>query len=392
MRIAYLTTYPPTPCGIGEYTRLLIEGLRDKCPRCTIHVYADYFGKPRKPYVDSGTGALIIPCHIRSKPSYKKILGALEKGVEEHGKYDVLHLQHEYGLHPNSEAFIKFVEEAKQYADKVAITLHSVYHSVMGYEYTWFQKRISALTDIVVVHSPLQEFELWSQGVGLDNVYMIPHGTLINPYLNDLKDEVLGSMGIRVGEEVLIATPGFLRWDKGLDLLADAASRLRARGRRFKVIVAGNIQKKKHLPSVRSALNALKGLGDLAIIVRRRLTRDELLRILAASDMVVLPYREKKGLYSVSGILHLAMGSRKPLVVTRIPRLFEYYYLAPELSAPENNTALIAERIDRLLRGTIGWEEVGEKVWGYALKTSWSRIAGMHLEAYSSGGRIYPQV
>ena len=394
MRIAYLTTYPPTPCGIGEYTRFLIEGLLARCPRCEIHVYADYFGKPRSPYIDEDTGALIIPCHVRSRPSYKRILQALRKGAEEHGRYDVLHIQHEYGLHPRSEALAGFVEEASRYADRIAITLHSVYHSLMGHEYTWFQRRISAVADIVVVHSPIQEFELWSQGVGLDNVYMIPHGTFFNPYLKTPREKLLEKLGVRGVEEdeVLLATPGFLRWDKGLDLLVDAALRLKARGRRFKVLIAGDVQKKKHIPMVREVLRRVELLGSTAVTLRRRLSRDELLSVLAVADIVVLPYREKKGLFSVSGILHLAMGSGKPMVVTRIPRLFEYYYLAPELSAPENNTAIIAERIDRLLRGTVDASEISERTWSYAVRTSWSSVASMHLEAYSASSRIYPEL
>jgi glycosyltransferase involved in cell wall biosynthesis len=391
MRIAYLTTYPPTPCGIGEYTRFLIEGLQAKCPRCEVHVYADYYGKPRAPYTDPSTKALVIPCHIRSKPSYKRILDAMRRGVEQHGRYDVLHIQHEYGLHPHSERLISFMEEAKRFADKLAITLHSVYHSLMGPEYTWFQKRVSAIADMVIVHSPVQEFELWSQGVGLDNVYLIPHGTLENPYLGEDKERLLSKLGIDVGDATLISTPGFLRWDKGLDLLADSALRLRARGRSFKLLIAGDVQKKKHIPMVREVLNAVRRLGDTAMLLRRRLSREELLAILAASDIVVLPYRERKGLFSVSGVLHLAMGSRKPMVITRIPRLFEYYYIVPELSAPENNTAMITERIDRLLRGTVDPGEIARRVWSYASRTTWGRVASMHLEAYSSSMPIYPE-
>ena len=393
MRIAFLTTYPPTPCGIGEYTALLIEGLKEQCPRCSIHVYADYYGKPHRPYMDE-RGALVIPCHARSRPSYKRILRALREGVKEHGKYDVLHIQHEYGLHPRSEALIEFVENARKYADKIAVTLHSVYHSLMGHEYTWFQKRVSALADLIVIHSPVQEFELWSQGIGLDNVAMIPHGTLFNPYTKRPRKELLAKIGVKgIGDDdVIVTTPGFLRWDKGLDLLVDAALRLRARERRFKILIAGDVQKKKHLPLVRSVIETVRKLESIAILLKKRLRRDELLGVLAASDIVVLPYREKKGLFSVSGILHLAMGSRKPLVVTRIPRLFEYYYLVPSLAAPENNTAMIAERIDRLLRGTIDVKDVVEKVWNYAVATSWSHVAEMHLEAYSNTGYVYPEL
>ncbi|MDK2384070.1 MAG: glycosyltransferase, partial [Candidatus Korarchaeota archaeon] len=292
---------------------------------------------------------------------------------------------------PRSESLIDFAEKARRFADTVAITLHSVYHSIMGPEYTWFQKRVSALADIVVVHSPIQEFELWSQGVGLDNVYLIPHGTLANPYAGKEKEELLGSLGAEAGGDPLIVTPGFLRWDKGLDLLAEAALRLRARGRRFRLLIAGDVQKKKHLPLVKGIIESVQRLGRTAIILRRRLGRDELLMILAAADVVVLPYREKKGLYSVSGILHLAMGSAKPMVATRIPRLFEYYYLVPELSAPENNTAALAERIDRLLRGSLDPSRVALRVKEYAARTSWSSAAGMHLEAYS-GAHAYPEV
>ena len=60
----------------------------------------------------------------------------------------------------------------------------------------------------------------------------------------------------------------------------------------------------------------------------------EILEVIALADAVALPYIDVKGLYSVSGALHLTMGSLKPVIGSRIPRLIELYQYASRLTFP----------------------------------------------------------
>ncbi len=53
--------------------------------------------------------------------------------------------------------------------------------------------------------------------------------------------------------------------------------------------------------------------------VEKYLSHDQILKLAALADAIVLPYRDKPGAYAASGILHLSMGSLKPIVGTRVP-------------------------------------------------------------------------
>ena len=44
MRIAYLSTYPPTPCGVAEYTRSLVEALKTLANSVEIVILSDKVG------------------------------------------------------------------------------------------------------------------------------------------------------------------------------------------------------------------------------------------------------------------------------------------------------------------------------------------------------------
>ena len=374
LRVAYVSTYPPTHCGVAEYTRMLATAVRSIAPSTKVYVLCNVGGCVEG--FDEEVGAPVYPAFRRRSTSYSEILNVLA-GV---GGVDVLHVQHEYGIYGYGGGLLKAVTEARDegLARKVVFTMHTIHHPLSRRsEALGFQRGLN-VADAVVVHSYLQEFEIQHQGVNPLKIYRIPHGTLINPYSGTPRFKLLRELGLE-GVKVkgfIMAIPGFIRRDKGLDILAEA---LRGLGEvPLTVITAGEVRDAEVL----EVLEGIKGLANL-VLLDRYLSNEEILKLIALSDAVVLPYREELGTYSVSGILHLSMGSFKPIVGTRVPRLIELYQFVPRLTSPPRTPSELAKKI----RWLVGNYEYAiayiAYLYGYAVRTSWIRMARRHISLYN---------
>lgn len=380
IRLGFVSRYPPVKCGIGEYAHFLVEALASVNPGVEVYVFSTSEAG-WEPYRRGA--AMVIPAYERLARDYRGLLDRLA----EVGGVDVLHLHHEYGIYGDGpevfEAMRQAVEEGL--ASAAVATLHTVYHP-MGLE-EGKRERLEAQAaaaglDAVVVHSVLQEFELYSQGFPADRVRRIPHGTHVNPYTGDNPDRLLSELGVEPAEapRPRLVAPGFLRPDKGLYTLLDTARRLREEGFRGSVIVAGEEQGRGGR-EVGERLAAASERGDV-VLLHRYLSSDELLKLMAAADVLVLPYEDRPGKYSVSGILHLAMGSMKPLVGTRVPRLIELYQHAPRLVVPPRSPGGLAALTRWVLDNYDYAVAYMSGLYGYAVRTLWARMARRHLRLY----------
>jgi glycosyltransferase involved in cell wall biosynthesis len=373
MRIGFVSRYPPVHCGIAEYTKMLVSSMLslnlkvDVCIFATDEVYSDAYS--------DDLGIDVHPCYKRFEKNYSNMLNVLA----EIGGVDVLHVQHEYGIFGTERRLIDALLEAKseKLAKKVIITMHTVDHpySERSDETIVFQSWLNEL-DAIVVHSHLQEFELQNQGLNPSEIYRIPHGTLINPYLYLTRRILSRSIGIDDNfKGVILTVPGFLRRDKGVEVLLDALRMLK--DLKFTLIIAGEPKDEELKATVESS-------EFRTILIERYLSSDEILRVVALADAIILPYKDRKGAYAVSGILHLSMGGLKPVVGSRTPRLVELYQHAPKLTVPPNNPVELAKKIEWLVANYDYALAYMAEVYSYAARTQWIRVAHRHLELYKT--------
>jgi glycosyltransferase involved in cell wall biosynthesis len=379
LRVAMVSTYPPIHCGVGEYTKLLLTAMKGKSPNIELVVLAER-GVGRA-YTDPDSGAHVVPAFQAGDPaSYDGVIEALQ----ERGGVDVIHVQHEYGIFGRSNAILERLVEAREekLARAVAFTLHTVYHPFAGNgAEIRFQDAVVSEADAVIVHSPPQEFEIHAQFGGYpSNLARIPHGTAVNPYLSTPRAILASRLGLpkEVLGKFVVSLLGFLRPDKGLDTLLEALEMVH-RGERLAVIVGGEVRDERLAEKLRDASE--EGL----VFIPRYLSTEEILMLAALSDAIVLPYRDPPGKYAVSGILHLSMGSLKPIVGSNVPRLSELYTLAPRLVFHAGDSWELAEK----LRGLLDQERYeftvayASPLYAYAVRTSWPRMAGRHLRLYA---------
>ncbi|MEB2837198.1 MAG: glycosyltransferase [Desulfurococcales archaeon] len=362
---------------MGEYTRLLLTAMRGVDPSVDLLVLAEE--GVGEGYFDDDAEARVVPSFRAREPdSFKGILAALQ----EYDGVDVLHVQHEYGIYGLGTGILDAALEARRerLAGSVVFTLHTVYHPLQGEREVEFQEAVLSEADAVIVHSAVQEFELHAQmGAYPSNLKRIPHGTSVNPYLSWSRLRLARSLGL--GEGILgkfvVSLLGFLRPDKGLDTLLESLEIL-GRGDRLAVIVGGEVRDERLAELVEE--HSAHGL----VFIPHYLSTDEILMLAALSDAIVLPYRDPPGKYSVSGILHLSMGSLKPIIGSNVPRLAELYTLAPRLVFRAGDPWDLSSMLARLLDSEFYDLAVSYAgpLYSYAVRTSWPRMARRHLRLY----------
>ena len=110
---------------------------------------------------------------------------------------------------------------------------------------------------------------------------------------------------------------GYVRKYKGLDLLIDALAELLKKDSTYKLLAAGEFydDEKYYRDKVESLnlVNSVKLLNEF-------IPNEEVAKYFQPSDLVVLPYRSA----TQSGILNLAYGFYKPVLVTNVGGLAEF--------------------------------------------------------------------
>ncbi len=377
MRVVFISSYPPSHCGIAEYCRMLIASLKSISRGLEFYVLSDLVGDGRAWY-DGFAGTHVYPVFVRGGGRVNELLNALS----EVGGADVLHVQHDYSLFGYGDEVLKVAVRAREegLVRKVVFTMHTVHHPYTDEVGTIdFQRRLN-LCDAVIVHSHLQEFELRNQGIAPHRIFRIPHGTLLNPYLGYPRRELLRDLGI--GDEgiegAIAVVPGFLKRDKGLDILLEALKLMRVRRGELTLIVAGEVWDA-------SVVKYVDGLSEVVNLVfwEKYLSRDEILKLAALADIILLPYRSVK-FYSVSGILHLSMGSMKPIVGTSVPKLIELYQHVPRVTVPPDNPGALAEVLKWVISNYDYVVPYMSSLYSYAVRTQWLRMARRHLNLYQT--------
>ncbi|AFH49419.1 Glycosyltransferase [Ignavibacterium album JCM 16511] len=121
---------------------------------------------------------------------------------------------------------------------------------------------------------------------------------------------------IAPNEKVLLFF-GYIRKYKGLDILLEALNLLSSESDKIKLIIAGEFYDDKDFYI---ELIHKYELQNIVIMQNEYIPNEQVKDYFIVSDVVVLPYRSA----TQSGILNLAYGFRKPVIVTKVGGLSEF--------------------------------------------------------------------
>ncbi len=303
--IAFVSTYPPTVCGLATYTESLlgaIAGDRGSGSRLGV---VDVGEDDRS--VDAG---VVVHRHLAGSTR------SLDRAAEVLNGYETVSIQHEFGIFAGPDG-----GEVLDLVDAITVPTAITFHTVLDAP-TRNQRaivdRLALEADRLVVMSDTGSQRLTRRyGIDPDRIDVIPHGA----------NTLFSGPSLVAGDRPLVLTWGLIGPGKGLK------SAIRAFGDlvdlhpspRYLIAGATHPQVKEHDgESYRETLFELVadlGLDHIVEFDDRYLDRVELARLVRSADLVLLPYDSTEQV--TSGVLVEAIAASKPVVATRFPHAME---------------------------------------------------------------------
>jgi polysaccharide biosynthesis protein PslF len=322
-------TYPPTRCGLATFSANTRRGLLSDERMGLVDVLR--LGAP--------------PHGVETKAevhSYWPRGGDPAEAAEACARYDVVLLQHEFGIYDGHEG-----DSVLDIVDVLEVPVVSVLHTVLV-DPSGAQRRIvealaeRSVRSIVLSQSAADRLTSRYR-VDRDRVRTIRHGAEPNRC----------PPRPSTAEPPTLLTWGLLGPGKGIEHAVKAVAVLAGRGLQVRYVVAGQTH-----PNVvaaegehyREALRALAGeLGVAQQVEFDDAYRDwhALHALECSADIVVLPYDSREQV--TSGVLVEALAAAKPVVATAFPHAVEILPGRAGLVVPHEEPEALADAIERLL-------------------------------------------
>jgi glycosyltransferase involved in cell wall biosynthesis len=330
----FLSTYPPTQCGLATFTAALASHLTGGAPGS---------GVVRLLSADAVGGGLAVD---RTAPRvahtwHTDAPGGWVAAVNVLNRFDVAIVQHEYGVYPgvDGDEVLPVLRAVKV---PTIVVLHTVLSSPSTSQRTVLE-RIVATADAVVTMTDTARRRL-TTGYRVDarKVMVIPHGAGRH------------SSAPRVAHTVPhLLTWGLLGPGKGIEWALRALALLRDRDPMPVYTVSGRTHPKvleQHGDSYRQSLKELAaelGVADAVHWDDVYLDQAALSRLIRSADVVVLPYDSTEQV--TSGVLIEAVGAGVPVVATEFPHAVELLADGLGLLVPHQDAEAMAAAIRHAL-------------------------------------------
>jgi glycosyltransferase involved in cell wall biosynthesis len=324
----FLSTYPPTPCGIATFTAALAGELAQ--------------------HAGTTVGVVRIGDHDGGSPD-TRVVGELENGSADSlraatdalNDFDVAVVQHEYGIYGGRDG--DEVLTVLRGLDVPSILIaHTVVSAPTPHQRAVLRAAADAASAIVVMTEAARHRLCDRFDVDASKVATIAHGA-----------SVRGERGITSPARPTILSWGLLGPGKGIEWVIDAMCELQDIRPRPRYVVAGRTHPKvlaAHGEEYRSMLTQRAWAHGVAPSVTFDPSyRDvaSLTALVRSADVVVLPYDSTDQV--TSGVLVDAVAAGRPVIATAFPHAIELLSGGAGLIVPHGDHLAIAYALRRVL-------------------------------------------
>ena len=259
-------------------------------------------------------------------------------------------------------------------------------HDVLPFEESKSLKKILTmfygLADSFIVGNELEKEKLQKYfNVSEKKIHIIYHGIYNlfdkNHFTKNLSRSYLG---IPENKKVVLFF-GFLRDHKGMDTLIRAAKKMKKVEPNLCIYVASAL-KYSSPDLINQYLYLIKKmqLEDVFMLNLKYLESRDIEPVFKAADVVALPY----GKVSQSGVLMMAMGFKKPVVITDVFYEKKWVKDLAGLVAKAKDSDSVADKLLQLLHQQSLANQYGNNGYRYASNNfSWQKAAQQYFQIYS---------
>lgn len=310
-RFGFVSTYPPTACGLATFTAALFDALTlSGSDEGRVSRLLD--GPP------TPGGAEVVSDIVLGDPA------GSARAATSLSDCDVVIVQHEFGVYGGPDG-----QDVLTLLDHVTVPTIVVLHTVLA-EPTTHQRQVleavvGAASAVVTMTRAARDRLLAGYRVDAGKVSIIAHGAP-DSAIPSSSSTALPAAQSREGRPTVL-TWGLLGPGKGIEWAIQAMARLRDIQPAPQYIVAGRTHPKVALregETYRDSLNGLVrqlSLTDAVSLDARYRDATSLADLVASADVVLLPYDSTDQV--TSGVLIEAVAAGKPVVATRFPHAVE---------------------------------------------------------------------
>ncbi|RAK38212.1 glycosyltransferase involved in cell wall biosynthesis [Actinoplanes lutulentus] len=334
----FLSTYPPTQCGLATFNAALATHLVSGTPGSGVVRLLASDNTSGGIELDGAAPRVVHTWHTDRPGGWVAATTALNR-------FDVVIVQHEYGIYPG-DAGAEILPVLRGLRVPVIVVLHTVLTHPDQQQRTVLEQ-IVATADAVVTMTDTARTRLTGfYDVDPRKITVIPHGAASHA---GLPRSDAGEPNHRPH----LLTWGLLGPGKGIEWALRALAFLDDVEPRPIYTVAGRTH-----PSVlqqqgdvyRDSLKAIaedRGVADCVRWEDVYLDPDDLSRLITSADAVVLPYDSTEQV--TSGVLIEAVAAGIPVVATEFPHAVELLADGPGLLVPHQDPEAMAMAIRRVL-------------------------------------------
>lgn len=361
--IAFQSVFPSYRGGISKFSDHLYEALSETYPvrafnykklypRVLFPGTSQYLEESNEPYAHPTLHAY-NPFNWKS--AYRRMI---------HAETQVYLYSHWHPFFTASQ--ISILKEIKTRNPDVYTA--GIIHNVLPHERFPMQnvltRRLLKLTDAPIVLSE-QTYREYLELMSGERPKRLFHPVYEQAWPTEDRESIRKRLGIKP-DEIVVLFFGLVRQYKGLDLLVEALNLINLEKTRIRPFVVGEFYidpqhilskiKDEHLPYYE--------------IINRYVSDDDAAQYLAASDIMVLPYRSA----SQSGVLSNALNFNLPALVTDLPGLTELVRQneTGRIVEPDNAVSLARELVYMSTNADL--TSMRKNVESYRKQLSWSRF------------------
>ncbi len=315
VRVLQFSSRSADNCGVGKYQENFVNVFNDTPDDIETKFFESSPYKTR----------------IMNQDELDEVIGRLKKELSH---YDILHIQHEFGLYSGTE-FAQLVAAAKEVGKKVVVTVHLSPalafkfkpregigpRSLVNY---LRQKRLHLIfkkrhiypmqnADLLITHNAGATNSLISYGVEREKILQILHPVLPFTKPSATSTEIAQKLDKKSGD-VIYSTVGFMHKHKGIQ---DAVKALKYLPENYKLAIIGGMQP---ISDEHNIYNKITDLID-ALDLKKRVyitgfveDDDRLNALIRETDICVYPYNNAYYGQVSSGALNLAFANERPVI------------------------------------------------------------------------------